>query len=273
MTPTVGVLQRMKVQPAHQVANVERTTGVRYKRLATITVLLAGTCLVAPSLGQHLPAAYAATTCVDLGSNRYFDGTDPQNSTNKGAEAVLDTQQPALCTTGLGGYSTAWSMSQGYSAADGWAQSGILLNRGNASGSLHYFSEQCQTAQYGPCNDVVPASPLPSGNHVYREEYDTSVHRIKMYYDSVVLDTTSFDPELAWQSPWGYEWNGEVNDSGNDVPGTSAVKELISSIMIKPCYTCNWTAPTGLTASVTTGARYSYQWLTPSQSIYIWTSS
>ena len=237
--------------------------------------LLAGVLALYPSrVLLHVQVAAAATTCSFLNNaNHKFDGTDPLAVQDRGAEATLDTQQTNLCTTTDGqAFTTTWALVTGNGANDGWAQSGIYLDRNQASGSLHYFASTCEYSNSTTgCSNVWIASPLPSSNHTYQEVYNSSSHHIDMKYDSTVIQSTSFDPTSAWTDPWFIEFNAESNDTGNDVTGTSTSKELIGGMKYLPCTTCSWTTPTGMTLS-SNYSRYTYQWLTTNSDLYIWTN-
>lgn len=217
------------------------------------------------------PPAQAATTCLAQGASNYvFDGT-AQQTTTYADYANLDTQQAALCTTGnSASASAAWVMIAGGGSGNGYAQVGILTQRGVPQ--MNYF---VQWARDYPTPAGTPFyssfEGVASGSHNYQVLYDFNQGALQLWTDSTMYTQTTFDPAVSWTAPWVNEWEGETHDPGDDMPGTASSPEHFSYLQYKACRGCGFQTPSGLQLSCVC-SRYSYAWDTQNYSFHIWTS-
>lgn len=250
--------------------------GLKICRRLIVGIATAGIITLAAGVYPHtIPAASAAGMCQDNGAaSNVFDGT-VQETTTYGAYANLDSQVGPLCTTGnSASASTAWAMLSGGSIAnDGYAQSGIVNQRDQPQANIDYYFYQW--AKRNPA--TYPGEPYyeqdpgtVTGSHNYQETYNFSTGHIEMYYDSTKLAETNFDPAVSWSPSWWNQWNGEVGDPQDDMPGTSAAPEHFRYLGYIPCRGCAMQTPSSLTLS-SGSSRFHYQWVTTNYNFNIWT--
>lgn len=235
------------------------------------SVLAVGGAALAAAAGVSTsPPAGATTSCADSTDISRFAGAESPVGPIIGASAGIEYQYPYLCTETPGSTSgvSVWAMIYGgFGDTDGYAQAGYLRSPG---GYQHFFSQynRCYPACGGGGTVISPSSPTQP--HNYKVLYDSNVHRIRMYWNANLLDTTSWDPYAVWSGANQAQYFGETHDRGDDVPGTSANVLQFTNASVQDAFTGTNVAPAALNHNVTPGTRY-YSWVWSNMALDIWT--
>ena len=181
-----------------------------------------GAAAVVMPLGAFVPASPAAASgaCVSPANTNYLPGGGGDiNATTVGAAARIEFSPSVLCyppDSPLTRGTAVWAGVFGW-GSDGWAQAGYLQVDNQTA--PHFFS------QYSACGACTPTSVVkpngPSVSHNYKVVYKSTVPRsASMYYDSNLLDTTTFDPKATFASPFQAQYVAETLEaSRNSVVG------------------------------------------------------
>jgi hypothetical protein len=200
---------------------------------------------------------------------RLFDGTDPKYTTVVGVGANLDSIGPALCGNSWWSDSSYWALLGANAQHDACAlaQSGLGKSPNLA---VKVFAEYGKSCNDNPPTIRVVWGNAQTGTHTYQVKYNAKKHLAKMWYDNNVITNTNFDPAVVWGAqPWLEEWDAEVHDPGDDVPGSVVVPEFFSVLQHTTCQRCAWVAPVGLTGSSDSN-RYGFNW-DANDRFHIWT--
>lgn len=201
----------------------------RWLILAAALALLPGVQIMAPFGAGH--AGAEVFTCGTKG--HYFVGkVDATGSNWLGAAATIGARYGAVCDTDTSSLNTvsAWAMIAP-SNRDGWAQSGYIR-------------------WYNHCN-VVFAQDSPDGktwttwigttcqgdtgetNTFTEKHIGGSCTCVEEMEGSRVLQTTGFDPDIWWATPWRPNYAGEANYKASDMPGNSAAPTVFSNLQFQ----------------------------------------
>ncbi|HET6910116.1 MAG TPA: hypothetical protein VFH54_12305 [Mycobacteriales bacterium] len=147
----------------------------------------------------------------------------------EGSSSFIVTQNSAVCSTDDHGAS-AWSMIAENDGASGcgWAQSGYITFPGQ---SPEYFA---QSATDGCVTSTTYyTSPAVGSKHAYRSLWVPACSCIQMSVDSLVLESTSFNPKSNWPWPWQPQFFGETGFHESNVPGTPSAQTNYSAIGVQ----------------------------------------
>lgn len=191
-------------------------------------------------------SAFAAGNCVsDPNTYAAFDG---QNAFIGGYGAMADimTENSACCTGSSNSANTisAWALTVSNNDAYEYAQAGYLKRFGVDS-TPYAFSEYRESESYNFVRHIwVSLGTLRDGyNWEYKTYYDTNASEEAMVVNGVNLSRTNFNPYDLWAGPWGQEWDGEVHDSGDEVPGTSSAPAKFTVVNYEPAMGGAFTTP------------------------------
>lgn len=215
----------------------------RRRRAAALSFVAAGVPLASVA-GLTSPAA-ASGACVDPNPSNYHTGAEsPVAAFQIGASATIDFRQPILCfpTDGNRG-ATAWAMSWA-TGNGGYAQAGYY--RLNNQGAEHFFSQdnECWPGCGPPTTVELPNGP--SQAHTYKVVYDANIARLRMYYGTSLISTTSYDPFVTWSGLVQGQYFGETIDGGDDMIGTVGNVTKFRNIQVQNAVT-GWSPPASLT--------------------------
>jgi hypothetical protein len=235
----------------------------RTPRSLLVTAIGVAASLVFTYAGPSVPVVRAAANCS--GQTFEFDGTDPPGQHNYGVKATIEKRTPSLCIGGAAwSDSSLWVMTTG-GCDEEYIQSGYGRHSGEAD--VYPF------AQYdiGVGNNFVHkqlANPVPAGSKVYYVKYNFSTGVFSAYYDGQFLLGVNVDTN--WCTGRESQYEAEVHDGGDDVPGTAANKASVDNMLVVTSHSGVWVAPQGLTAS-STSARYDVDWAANQTHMRVWT--
>ncbi|MBI4670099.1 MAG: hypothetical protein HY741_00305 [Chloroflexi bacterium] len=198
-----------------------------------------------------------------------FDGTEAKFTQVVGVSASLDSIGPPLCGNAWWSDSSYWVLLGGNAQQDACALAQAGLGK-SPNLAIKVFAEYGKSCNDNPPTIRVVWGNAQAGTHKYQVKYNANKHKAIMRYDGLVITRTNFDPAAVWGAqPWDEEWNAEVHDPGDDVPGTAAVPEFFSVLRHATCQACAWEAPVGLRLK-SDSDRYDWSWDT-NEKFHIWT--
>lgn len=248
----------MKHKPLSRIPRFEVMLLKRGLALA----LMCSVFVAVPAVISESPAG--ALSCGT--SESWFAGTSPTPQTNYYATTQLTTQPVlSLCTTETDSWSLAWVMIAD-NAGDGWTQSGYVWRPAYSTSYLFAQYSKNGSSWYTAFYNSAPSTAQ------YYVEYDFTNADMFMVAHAVTLLTTPWDPDTEWTTPWLPEWEGEVNYSNNDVPGSQSATANFSSMGIKTSRGGSVVNPSGLSLDMST-SNFGAAWDTSQSAFHIWSKS
>jgi len=218
--------------------------------------------LVASALTLSVPSALATVACS--GSTNVFDGTDPPGNQNYGVRASLERRIPSLCGAGWSA-SSLWVMTTG-GCAEEYIQSGYLRRQGQAF-NVYPFAEYDLGVGTNQVHKEL-ANAVPAGSLVYSTKYNFSSGAISAIYNGTTLLSVNID--TAWCVGRGSQFEAEVFDNGDDVPGSVADHASVSTMQKIAGQNGVWVNLVGQTISSESN-RYAVDWAAAQTHMRVWT--
>lgn len=233
----------------------------RTPRPLLVTALVVAASLVFAYAGPSVLVMRAAVNCS--GSTLLFDGTDPPGQHNYGVKATIEKRTPALCGANWSD-SSLWVMTTG-GCDEEYIQSGYGRHSGEAD--VYPFAQYDIGVGQAFVHKQL-ANPVPAGSKVYYVKYNFSSGAFSAWYDGQWLLSVNVDTN--WCTGRGSQYEAEVHDNGDDVPGTAANKASVDNMLVITSRSGVWVAPQGLTAS-SESARYDVDWAVNQTHMRVWT--
>jgi hypothetical protein len=142
---------------------------------------------------------------------------------------------------------SVWAMAS--SGQFNYAQAGYIQQ--NWESQPHHWMQYRECAG---CSFVDVRTPfVPAlASYTYKVVYDSSIQRLRMYWDTHLIDTTTFNPFQSWTGLVRGEYSGETYDLGDNMPGNPTDHTNLTSIQVQNVVS-GWAAPSGLTPNTPPG--------------------
>ena len=198
--------------------------------------------VIAAVTGSAGSVRAAGATCTTRYTHLHDGGYTPGSTSVFGVSARIEFSNPDLCGTDAS--TNVWSVvyamvydGNRYFAQSGYGQWGgsVPQGPGNIPPGFHTFSQYTNACYPASCGGGAPIvstnwGPNPNQTETYTSKYISSASKIFIYHDSVILDTTSYNPLTVWSGVWEGQFDGETEDSDTDIVGTAADQTQLYNI-------------------------------------------
>jgi len=222
--------------------------------------------------------AFANGPCIWNQAIHTFTGVEDFGGTAYIAEGNLRDRLVHQCT-GFDGSSgaSAWVMLSGSGNGSEYAQAGyIKVNQMNNTKTFTEWNDGECGSSCGSSHWTRTLWPgIFQGGHVheYIIGYSFTTGHVSMAIDNTTYDTTPFSIETEWSAPWHGQWEGELLDYGDDIPGTADAHATFTHIGVQYCRGCAVVDPGDAQKENELAPDTHFQWVNQPVAFDIWDTS